>query len=72
MKVILVGHSVGSYIALELIRKWQEGGMGKGINILGACLLFPTVTHIAKSPSGRKVGVSQLVPKDAPIKELRS
>ncbi|KAI9700311.1 MAG: hypothetical protein M1836_002326 [Candelina mexicana] len=55
MKIILVGHSVGAYIALELIRKWQDGAMGKGMRILGACLLFPTVTHIAKSPSGKKV-----------------
>ncbi|KAI9721574.1 MAG: hypothetical protein M1812_002336 [Candelaria pacifica] len=55
MKVILVGHSVGAYIALELIRKWQDGGMGKGMRVWGACLLFPTVTHIARSPSGKKV-----------------
>lgn len=68
MKVIFVGHSVGAYIALELIRKWQEGGLGRtsgqgGIRILGACLLFPTVTHIAKSPSGRKVTVSSTLCK---------
>ncbi len=56
--VILIGHSVGAYIALELIRrhavKKSLGGYGERIfNITGAILLTPTIVDIAKSSSGR-------------------
>lgn len=47
-KIILMGHSMGSYILLELIRR-------SSISIAGAILLFPTITHIAQSPSGVKI-----------------
>lgn len=57
-RVILIGHSVGAYIALEIIRRnrvlQREPSL---MNIVGGILLFPTVTHIAKSPSGIKLSV---------------
>ncbi|KAF2715148.1 hypothetical protein K504DRAFT_457316 [Pleomassaria siparia CBS 279.74] len=53
VRVILMGHSVGSYILLEIIRRVRE--KAAGIRIVGGICLFPTVTHIAKSASGRKV-----------------
>lgn len=46
--IILMGHSMGSYILLEIIRR-------SSLNITGAILLFPTITHIAQSPSGVKI-----------------
>lgn len=46
--IILMGHSMGSYILLEIIRR-------SSLKITGAVLLFPTVTHIAQSPSGIKI-----------------
>lgn len=61
-EVILMGHSVGSYILLEVLRRRkqrasvQEGFKSNGKVIAGICL-FPTVTHIAKSPSGKKFSV---------------
>ncbi|KZF19146.1 hypothetical protein L228DRAFT_251239 [Xylona heveae TC161] len=55
LKVILVGHSVGSYILLEILRR-HKAAQPAGIDIVGGILLFPTVTHIAKSPSGVKIG----------------
>ncbi len=60
IQIILIGHSVGTYILLELIRRHREKlslGKGEELRIVGGVLLFPTVTHLAKSPSGVKLGV---------------
>ncbi|KAJ4302800.1 hypothetical protein N0V90_001691 [Kalmusia sp. IMI 367209] len=57
VRVILMGHSVGSYILLEIIRRARERAKDAGAEharIVGGVCLFPTVTHIAKSDSGRK------------------
>ena len=60
LKVILMGHSVGAYILLELIqdhkRKVDSGN--EDFDLIGGILLFPTITHIAKSPSGMVASVS--------------
>lgn len=59
-KVILIGHSVGAYILLELIRRHRTSTAetkSHPIDIVGGILLFPTVTHIAKSPSGLRFSV---------------
>ncbi|MCJ1403168.1 hypothetical protein MMC11_006391 [Xylographa trunciseda] len=60
-KIILVGHSVGAYIGLELLKRWRErekliGNIDK-IRFCGYVGLWPTVTWIEKSPSGLKLGV---------------
>ncbi|KAK1834116.1 hypothetical protein QBC39DRAFT_31566 [Podospora conica] len=55
-KVILLGHSVGAYISLELLRRQGERrktGSNENVEIVGGILVFPTVTWIAKSPMGR-------------------
>jgi pimeloyl-ACP methyl ester carboxylesterase len=69
--VILMGHSIGSYILLEIIKrhrvrlaKWTAGKVGEpdnGLRIVGGICLFPTVTHLKQSPSGRKFGVSDFL-----------
>jgi len=64
-KVILVGHSVGSYILLELIRELREGlarggEVDVGVDVVGGICLFPTVVDIARSNSGRSGGVCYL------------
>ena len=53
-KVILIGHSVGAYILLEVIRRHREQARLRGIDfdLIGGILLFPTITEIAKSPMG--------------------
>ena len=59
-KVILMGHSVGAYILLELIKnhpKRIEGGE-QDFDLIGGVLLFPTITHIAQSPLGMIASVS--------------
>jgi alpha-beta hydrolase superfamily lysophospholipase len=51
--ITLIGHSVGAYILLELIARIRKSS--SPLNIRGGILLFPTVTHLAQSPSGVKV-----------------
>jgi hypothetical protein len=68
MRVVLMGHSMGSYILLEVLRRRKSDPPKslKTANIIGGICLFPTVTHIAKSPSGKKISVCfflLLVPK---------
>ncbi|PYI00802.1 hypothetical protein BO78DRAFT_380348 [Aspergillus sclerotiicarbonarius CBS 121057] len=56
-RVILMGHSVGTYIAMEVIRRHRERSSSSSapidFDIIGGVLLFPTVMDIAKSPSGK-------------------
>ena len=56
VRVILMGHSVGAYIVLELVRRLRESAARNApqssVRIVGAVCLTPTVTHIAKSSSG--------------------
>ena len=54
--VILVGHSVGAYIAVEIFyRHMKKPDRAPELNLQHGFLLFPTLTHIAKSPSGTRV-----------------
>jgi alpha-beta hydrolase superfamily lysophospholipase len=64
LEVILLGHSVGAYIVLELLSRHAEERKSKQVdddrlvesvnfNIKGAILLTPTVVDIARSQSGR-------------------
>ncbi|KAK4501209.1 hypothetical protein PRZ48_007016 [Zasmidium cellare] len=60
LKVVLVGHSVGSYMLMEVVDWWQKevfgkkagAGMGKWEVVGGVCL-FPTVVDLEKSPRGK-------------------
>jgi hypothetical protein len=56
-KVILVGHSVGAYIAMEILRRHHESKPESAFDIIGGAMLFPTVKDIAASPSGQKLTV---------------
>ncbi|KAK8247617.1 hypothetical protein HDK77DRAFT_425932 [Phyllosticta capitalensis] len=69
--IILVGHSVGAYVAMEILRRWREKVNDAGTKevnedqpgrIVGAVCLFPTVTHIAKSDSGKKFSALLSIP----------
>lgn len=65
-KVILIGHSVGTYMAMEILRRHRES-MSKSqsdgadntpdFDIIGGIMLFPTVMDISASPSGQKLTV---------------
>lgn len=52
-KVILIGHSVGTYIAMEILNRHRD----QPFDIVGGVMLFPTVKDIAASPSGQKLTV---------------
>ncbi|KOS37685.1 hypothetical protein ACN38_g11508 [Penicillium nordicum] len=54
-KVILIGHSVGAYIAMEILRRHREASPESTFDIVGGAMLFPTVKDIAASPSGQKL-----------------
>ena len=63
-KVILIGHSVGAYILLEMIRRHRqrvEDGEEEDFDLIGGILLFPTIVNIAKSPMGLVASVSLFV-----------
>lgn len=61
-RVIIAGHSVGAFIALEVLRamceqRRERGGRPGEIEIIGGVMLFPTIVDIAKSPNGRLLSV---------------
>lgn len=61
VRVILVGHSVGAYISLEIVRRLRAHGVaGEDFDtrIAGVVGLFPTVVDLARSESGMKAAVS--------------
>ncbi|ATZ54181.1 hypothetical protein BCIN_10g02000 [Botrytis cinerea B05.10] len=61
--VILIGHSVGSYILLETLSKLIVPAAIPSISaVLSGILLFPTVTHISHSPSGAKLTPLMSIP----------
>lgn len=72
LKVVLIGHSVGSYMVMELVSWWQQrlaDNPSFGANdfqIVGGVCLFPTVVDLAKSPRGKVMKVGQ--PFDFPPK----
>jgi hypothetical protein len=58
--IILIGHSVGSYMLLEMIQRLRKNS--SPLKIRSGILLFPTVTHIAQSPSGVKISTLFRIP----------
>lgn len=57
--VILMGHSVGAYIALEVLQRHRRrlGAGARESRISGVVCLFPTVVDIGKSERGRVLSV---------------
>ncbi|KAK0619388.1 hypothetical protein B0T14DRAFT_496161 [Immersiella caudata] len=53
-KVLLIGHSVGSYIAIESFHR-HHISQNLTPSLHSAILLFPTISHIAQSPNGRRL-----------------
>ncbi|KAI2470807.1 hypothetical protein F4781DRAFT_158652 [Annulohypoxylon bovei var. microspora] len=62
-EVLLVGHSVGAYIALELChRLLRDPDLAPALRPTSAVLLFPTIHHISRSPSGQKLDLLRRTP----------
>ncbi|KAM9156026.1 lipid droplet-associated hydrolase isoform 4-T4 [Pangshura tecta] len=47
MKLVLIGHSIGCYITLEMMKRASE------FQVLRSVLLFPTIERMAQSPQGK-------------------
>lgn len=61
--IILAGHSVGSYIALEIFhRHLKDPSRAPHLKLHAGILLFPTVTHIAQSPAGKRLDLIRTTP----------
>lgn len=57
LDVILIGHSVGSYMLLEVLEWWQSQAAEQAIyKLRGGVCLFPTVVDIVKSAKGKQIG----------------
>ena len=67
LKVVLTGHSVGTFILLEVLRRRMERAQSPqaagNVDIIGAILLFPTVMDLAKSPRGKRFWWLLAVPR---------
>nr|XP_014346245.1 PREDICTED: lipid droplet-associated hydrolase [Latimeria chalumnae] len=47
VNLVLIGHSIGCYIILEMMKKEPQ------LKVLKSLLLFPTIEHMAQSPQGK-------------------
>ncbi|KAI2622808.1 hypothetical protein GGS26DRAFT_246512 [Hypomontagnella submonticulosa] len=62
-EVLLIGHSVGAYIALELFhRLLRNPDLASHVNLASGILLFPTIHHISSSPTGWKLDLLRRTP----------
>lgn len=60
LPVVVMGHSIGAYMALQVVAKWQESSKQRATHMrlsAGICL-FPTIFELNISPTGSQVGVS--------------
>lgn len=54
--VILIGHSVGTYLILQLFHKQlRSPELAPHLRLQTGILLFPTIEHIRHSPSGKRL-----------------
>nr|XP_034966508.1 LOW QUALITY PROTEIN: lipid droplet-associated hydrolase [Zootoca vivipara] len=47
VKLVLIGHSIGAYMIIEMLKRARD------VEIIRGLLLFPTVERIAESPQGK-------------------
>jgi pimeloyl-ACP methyl ester carboxylesterase len=53
-RVLLVGHSIGCWLVQEILKARATGALRPRVR---AYMLFPTISHIVRSPNGRKLSV---------------
>lgn len=59
-RVLLVGHSIGAWFVQELLKARAAHWQLRSRVLLGAFLLFPTISNIGQSPCGRTLSVCVL------------
>ncbi|XP_036737624.1 lipid droplet-associated hydrolase isoform X1 [Manis pentadactyla] len=47
MKLVVIGHSIGGYISLQILKRAPE------LSIIRSFLLFPTIERMSETPNGR-------------------
>lgn len=61
--VLLMGHSVGSYICLQIFHKLlREPSLAPHLNFKAGLFLFPTIEHINLSPQGKQLDLLRRTP----------
>ncbi|KAF8497387.1 hypothetical protein F5888DRAFT_1697217 [Russula emetica] len=53
-RVLLIGHSIGCWLIQEILKARAGRALGPRV---GAYMLFPTISHIVRSPNGRKLSL---------------
>jgi pimeloyl-ACP methyl ester carboxylesterase len=53
-RVLLIGHSIGCWLIQEILKARAAGTLRPRV---GTYMLFPTISHIVRSPNGRKLSV---------------
>ena len=56
--VILVGHSIGAYMLLEILANARRSPSLMSADLAGGICLFPTIVDIARSSTGRLIKVA--------------
>ncbi|ETS76890.1 hypothetical protein PFICI_10764 [Pestalotiopsis fici W106-1] len=65
--ILLMGHSVGSYIALQIFhRHLQDASAAPHVHLKAGVLLFPTIEHIGRSRQGRQLDLLRRTPVIGP------
>jgi hypothetical protein len=57
-KVILIGHSFGTFVATEVMKRIQTEQLQEAFDVVGGVLLFPPIPDLEMSPRGSKLAVS--------------
>lgn len=61
--VVLMGHSIGAYIAVEIFhRHMQDPGRAPHLRLRHGFLLFPTIASLALSQSGARINYMRSLP----------
>jgi pimeloyl-ACP methyl ester carboxylesterase len=60
-RVILMGHSMGAYIFMEMIQRRRAQAKQAG-TIIGAIGVFPGVVHLARSEGGQRAQQLRAIP----------
>ncbi|POS76789.1 hypothetical protein DHEL01_v204822 [Diaporthe helianthi] len=61
--VVLIGHSLGTYLALELFhRHMHDPSLNPDLHLRSGVLLFATVAHLAKSSKGVQLDLLRRIP----------
>lgn len=56
-KVILIGHSFGTFAATEMMKRIHTEQLREAFEVVGGVLLFPPIPDLERSPRGSKLAV---------------